>query len=132
MPRHIPHMPFTAPVGADLPDVQVSQLAGDIAPGWEAPNGAIRYPGPKRIALYHQNLSGGQQWNTWANFDFPPELRGVIQGQNAQAAALTTLARVQAPGAAARPIALSDYTLQTRMIYLGAPGTIGEDGRINQ
>ena len=127
-----PHMPFHAPVRADLPDVQVAQLAGDIAPGWEAPNSGVRYPGPKRVALYHQNFSGERHWNTWANFDFPPELRGVISGQNAQAGALTTLSRVPAPGAAARPIALADYTLQTRMVYIGnAPGTIGEDGRIN-
>lgn len=127
-----PHMPFTAPVRSDLPDVQIVQTAGEIEPGWEAPNGAIRYPGPSRLALYHQNLSGGKQWNTWANFDYPVELRGVIQGQNVQAGALSTIARVQAPGAAPRPIALGDYTLQTRMVYVGgAPGTIGEDGRIN-
>lgn len=125
-----PHMPFTAPVRSDLPDVEIVQRAGDIAPGWEAPNGAIRYPGPKRIALYHQNYSGQKQWNTWANFDFPPELRPVIAGQNAQAGALNTLARVQAPGAAPRPIPLQDYALNTRMVYVGAPGTIDETGRI--
>lgn len=128
-----PHMPFHAPVHSDLTDIEAVQLAGDIEPGWHAPNGGVRRPGPSRLAIYHQSWGGARTWNADINLDYPAELRPVIAGQNAQAGALTTLARVQAPGAAPRPIALADYSLQTRMIYVGgAPGTIGEDGRINR
>ena len=128
-----PHMPFTAPVRSDLPDIEAVQLAGDIAPGWAAPNSGVRYPGPKRIAVYHQSWGGEKTYNADINLDYPAELRPIIAGQNAQAGALSTLSRVAAPGAAARPIALSDYTLQTRMVYVGGQaGTIGEDGRINR
>lgn len=121
------HMPFRVPVYNDLVDRQVVQLAGDVAPGWQAPLSAIRRSGPMRLAVYHQNWSGARTWQTWSNLDFPPEVRATIQDQNAQAGALTTLARVQAPGAAPRPIPLTDYTLNTRMTYLG---TIDANGRI--
>lgn len=124
-----PHMPFTAPVHSDLPDIEIVQTAGTIQAGWEAPRSAVRRPGPSRVALYHQNWSGERVWNADINLEYPAELRDTIQGQNAQAGALSTLSRVRTPGAAARPIPLSDYTLQTRMVYTG---TIDENGRINR
>jgi len=124
-----PDIPFRAPVKTDLEDVLIVQLAGNIQPGWHAPNDGVRRTGPRRFALYHQNWSGERVWNTGQNLDFPPELRNTIQGQNVQAGALTTLARVQAPGAAPRPIPIADYSLNTRMIYTG---TVGADGRINR
>jgi hypothetical protein len=133
MSRPIPHMPFAAPVHNDLQDIEIVQLAGEIAPGFAAPNSGVRYPGPKRIAIYHQSWGGERVWNADINLDYPAELRPVIVGQNVQATALTTLARVAAPGAAPRPIPLADYSLQTRMVYVGGQaGTIGEDGRINR
>lgn len=113
----------------DLEDVQIVQLAGEIQPGWHAPNDGVRRTGPRRFALYHQNWSGSRVWNTGIDLDFPPELRTTITGQNVQASALTTLARVQAPGASPRPIPLADYALNTRMTYIG---TVGPDGRINR
>lgn len=124
-----PDIPFRAPVHTDLEDMLIVQIAGEIAPGWHAPNSGVRRPGPRRFALYHQNWSGERVWNTGMSLDFPPELRGTIQGQNGQATMLTTLARVQAPGAAVRPIPISDYTLNTRMTYVG---TIDANGRINR
>lgn len=127
-----PHSPFVAPVQNDLTDIEAVQLAGNVEPGWHAPVSGVMYPGPKRIAIYHQSWGGERVWNADINLDYPPELRPIIAGQNVQAGALATLARVQAPGAAPRPIALSDYTLQTRMVYVGGqPGTIDSNGRIN-
>lgn len=124
-----PDTPFYAPVKSDLPDVQTFQTGGMIPAGWQAPRGSVRRSGPSRLAVYHQNWSGEQQWQSWCSLDFPPYLRAQIQGQNAQAFALSTLKRVQAPGAQPRPIPLADYVLQTRMTYVG---TIGPDGRIVQ
>lgn len=118
---------FNAPVKSDLPDIHIVQLPGQIQPGWEAPRGAVRRPGPSRLALYHQNWSGESTWQTWCNLDFPVDTRSTIMNQAAQAGALTTLARNQAAPTAVRPIPLQDYTLQTRMTYVG---TIGADGRI--
>lgn len=122
-------MPFRAPVYNDLVDKQIVEFSGDVAPNWQSPLSGVRRSGPMRLAVYHQNWSGARTWNTGQNLDFPPDTRAVIMNQNAQAGALTTLARVQAPGAAPRPIPLADYTLQTRMTYVG---TIDANGRINR
>lgn len=121
-------MPFSAPVHNDLVDVEIVQLAGAALPGWQAPNGSVRRPGPMRLGVYHQNWSGERTWNLGQNLDYPPELRPVIQGQNAQAGALNILSRVQSPGSAPRPIPLTDYALNTRTTYIG---TIDANGRIN-
>lgn len=127
MPRAC--MPFSAPVQNDLVDIEIFQTPGEIFPGWQAPRGAVRRPGPSRIAVYHQNWSGERQWQSWSDLEFPLHTRTVVSGQNVQASALNILARVQAPGTAVRPIPLADYTLQTRMTYLG---TIDQNGRIVQ
>lgn len=124
-----PDTPFYAPVKSGLTDTQTAHIGGDIVPGWHAPRGAVVRSGPRRIAVYQQNWSGERQWQTWCSLDFPPYLRQQIQGQNAQAFALSTLKRVQNPATERRPIPLQDYTLQTRMTYTG---TIGPDGRIIQ
>lgn len=124
-----PDIPFRAPVHNDLQDMLIVQLPGTNPAGWHAPDSGVRRPGPRRFALYHQNWSGERVWNSGIDLDFAPELRETIQGQNGQATMLTTLARVQAPGAAVRPIPISDYTLQTRMTYVG---TIDASGRINR
>lgn len=131
MPRNLTRRdtPFYAPVKSDLADIQTAHIAGEIVPGWQAPRGSVVRSGPRRIAVYQQNWSGERQWQTWSNLDFPPYLRPQIQGQNAQAFALSTLSRVKNPATQARPIPLQDYTLQTRMTYTG---TIGPDGRIIQ
>lgn len=122
-------MPFSAPVQNDLVDREIFQTPGEIFPGWQAPRGAVRRSGPSRLAIYHQNWSGERTWQTWSDLDFPLHTRTQIHGQNVQAFALNTLARVQAPGTAPRPIPLADYTLQTRMNYVG---TIDQNGRIMQ
>ncbi len=124
-----PDTPFYAPVKSGLTDQQTVYVAGNIPPGWQAPRGSVVRSGPRRLAVYSQNWSGERQWQTWCSLDYPPYLRPQIQGQNAQAFALSTLKRVQNAGTQPRPIPLQDYSLQTRMTVVG---TIGPDGRIVQ
>lgn len=122
-------MPFRAPIQSDNPDTQVVQLAGDVTPGWQAPQPNVERSGPSRLALYHQNWTGVHQWQTWANFAFPDKTRAVIEHQNVQAGALNIQSRVANRAAAPRPIPLEQYTLPTRTVYIG---TIDANGRINQ
>lgn len=121
-------MAFDVPNGVTTSNRAIIQSPGRTLPGWHAPRGRVIHSGPQRLAQYQQNWSGEADFQSWCNLDYPPDLRAIIENQNAGATAQVMLLR-NAPGRyAPRPIPIQDYSLQTRQTYIG---TVDASGRIS-
>lgn len=121
-------MAFRVPNGVVSSNRAIVQSPGEAYPGWHAPRGRVRVSGPSRLAQYQMNWSGEYDFQTWCNLSYPPDLREVIENQNAQATAQILIYR-NAPGRySPRPIPIQDYALQTRQTYIG---TVDASGRIS-